>query len=90
MRSRVTEEFVEHFRALPDNVKIQARKNYQLWKANAYHPSLHFKQLHKREPLYSVRIGRGWRALGLLEDDTITWFWIGSHADYDTLISAGR
>jgi hypothetical protein len=26
-------------------------------------------------------------ALGLLEGDTITWFWIGSHAEYDQLIS---
>jgi len=39
-----------------------------------------------QEPLYSVRIGRGWRALGLLEEETVTWFWIGSHADYDRLI----
>ena len=33
------------------------------------------------------RIGRGWRALGLLESVTFTWFWIGSHADYDRLLS---
>lgn len=50
------------------------------------HPSLQFKCVHQTEPLYSVRIGLGWRALGLLEDDTIAWFWIGSHADYDRLI----
>ncbi len=25
-------------------------------------------------------------ALGLLEADTITWFWIGSHADYERLL----
>lgn len=50
------------------------------------HPSLQFERVHQTEPLYSVRIGLGWRALGLLEDDTIAWFWIGSHADYDRLI----
>jgi hypothetical protein len=27
------------------------------------------------------------RALALLEDDEITWFWIGTHADYDKLIA---
>jgi hypothetical protein len=25
--------------------------------------------------------------LGMLEKDTITWFWIGSHAEYENLIS---
>jgi hypothetical protein len=28
----------------------------------------------------------GYRALGLLEDEEITWFWIGRHADYDRLL----
>jgi hypothetical protein len=36
--------------------------------------------------MYSIRVGKGWRALGLLDGDTITWFWIGSHAEYDRLI----
>jgi hypothetical protein len=86
MKSSVTDDFIDAFHKLPDTVKDQARKNYRLWRANAYHPSLHFKRVHQTELLYSVRIGLGWRALGLLEDETITWFWIGSHADYDRLI----
>jgi hypothetical protein len=28
----------------------------------------------------------GYRAAGLLEDDEVTWFWIGSHAEYDRLL----
>jgi hypothetical protein len=32
---------------------------------------------------YSIRIGRNWRALGLWKGDTIEWFWIGSHEQYD-------
>jgi hypothetical protein len=24
----------------------------------------------------------GYRAIGILDDDTITWFWIGSHDQY--------
>ena len=83
MNSQVTEEFVVCFAKLPDAVKAQARKNYRLWKANPSHPGLHFKRIHGREHLYSVRVSRGWRAIGLLADDTISWFWIGSHADYD-------
>jgi hypothetical protein len=38
------------------------------------------------QPVYSVRIGIGYRALGLREADTVSWFWIGSHAEYDELL----
>jgi hypothetical protein len=32
-------------------------------------------------------VSLGYRAVGLLEDEDITWFWIGSHADYDRLLA---
>lgn len=48
---------------------------------------LQFKRVHPSEPIYSVRIGRSWRALGLQRDsDQMLWFWIGSHAEYDSLL----
>lgn len=25
----------------------------------------------------------GYRALGILEGDTLTWFWVGSHDEYE-------
>lgn len=86
MNSQLTEDFVACFAQLPDEIKNQARKSYRLWRQNPAHPGLQFKKIHSREDLYSVRVGRAWRALGLLAGDTITWFWIGSHAEYDTLI----
>jgi hypothetical protein len=33
-----------------------------------------------------VRVGLGYRALGVRESDTMVWFWIGSHAEYDRLV----
>jgi hypothetical protein len=84
--SEVTEEFLAAFRRLPDRIKRLARKNYRTWKRNPHHPGLDFKRVGKRSPIYSVRIGIGWRTLGLMEDETIVWFWIGSHAEYDRLI----
>ena len=86
MNSQLTSDFLACFAKLPDAVKEQARRCYQIWRENPAHPSLHFKRIHGHEGLYSVRVGLGWRALGLVEDDTIYWFWIGSHAEYDTLI----
>jgi len=52
------------------------------------HPSLNFERIHAYEPLYSVRVTRGYRALGLLDGDEITWFWIGTHAGYDRLLAS--
>ncbi len=74
MKSKLTDEFIESYSKLPKQVHVQARKAYQLWKDNPYHPGLHFKRIHSVEPLYSVRVGKKWRVLGYLEEDTITWF----------------
>ena len=86
MNSQLTDDFLACFARLPDSVKAQARKAYRLWRENTSHPSLQFKRIHGEEEIYSVRIGLGWRALGLREQNTISWFWIGSHAEYDSLI----
>ena len=87
MNSHLTEEFEQLFAKLPERVQKKARKNYLLWRTNPGHPSLDFKRVHPRRPLYSVRIGTGWRALGILEGDSIVWFWIGSHNAYDNILS---
>jgi hypothetical protein len=52
-----------------------------------FHPSLHFKSIHQTRPIWSVRIGLNYRAVGIKPDaNEIVWFWIGSHTDYDKLI----
>ena len=86
MKSQLTEDFIACFRELPDEVRQLARRNYQRWQENPQHPSLAFRRVHNTELIYSVRIGIGWRALGLLDGDTITWFWIGSHSEYDHIL----
>jgi hypothetical protein len=50
-------------------------------------PSLQFKQIHTRQLIYSVRVGIGWRAVGVKDGETVIWFWIGSHAEYDNLLT---
>jgi hypothetical protein len=85
--SELTAEFIEAFRLLPEPIQKKARKNYQLWKSNPAHPSLEFKRVHPRRPVYSVRVGTGWRAVGIVSDDAILWFWIGSHNAYEKLLN---
>ena len=86
MNSILTADFLECFGVLPAEVREQARRAYRLWRTNPSHPGLRFKPIQGHPGLYSVRIGRSWRALGYLDGDTITWFWIGSHAEYDGMV----
>jgi hypothetical protein len=86
VNSHLTEDFVGRFRRLPRRIQELARKNYRLWKHDPAHPSLDFKQVSQRSPIFSVRVGIGWRAVGIKREDTMIWFWIGSHAEYNHLL----
>jgi len=87
MKSETTARFWQGFEKLPLSIQKAAQLAYELWKEDPYHPSLRFKQVHPIKPIYSVRIAKGWRAVGVKDGNCIIWFWIGSHADYDKLIS---
>ena len=85
---RATAGFWKRFERLPEAVQHVARKNYRLLEANPRHPSLHFTKLSGTSPpLWSVRVGRDYRALAIEREDAIYWFWIGSHAEYDRIVS---
>jgi hypothetical protein len=68
---------------LPEQVRIQADKNYVLLKSDPHHPSLHLKKVGR---FWSVRIGLRYRALAIEVEGGLLWFWIGSHSDYDAMI----
>jgi hypothetical protein len=36
--------------------------------------------------VWSVRVGRQYRALAIEGGDRFQWFWIGTHSEYDRLI----
>jgi hypothetical protein len=86
MKSRTTKRFWELYYALPREIQERADKAYILWLDSPNHPSLQFKRVDEQEPIYSVRISRQYRALGVLRGDTITWYWIGKHEMYERLI----
>ena len=83
MKHYASPEFWKLFYLLPLETQQLAKANYRLLKANPRHPSLRFKKVG---PYWSVRVGRGFRALGTPLNDGILWGWIGSHADYDRLL----
>jgi hypothetical protein len=60
-----------------------ADKNFVLLESDPEHPSLHLKRIGR---FWSVRVGLKCRALGVSAPDSIVWFWIGDHADYERLL----
>lgn len=71
----------------PGAIQTRAQSAYRLWAENPAHPSLRFKKVHGKLPVYSVRIDLEWRAVGVLKDDVVIWFWIGPHSEYARLLA---
>jgi hypothetical protein len=90
MKHLASPRFWQCYRQLPQEAQKLADKNLELLKADPHHPSLHLKQLGKAKQLWSVRIGSHYRALGLAKADGIVWFWIGTHAEYDTVVALSQ
>lgn len=87
MISVTTKRFREALAGLPEHVRRQARTAYRLFATDPSHPSLRFKPAHTSQPIYTARVGLGYRAFAIRDGDTVTWFWIGSHAEADRLLS---
>ena len=85
MKSLTTPDFWKSYAELPLTIKKQARKAYQIWQKNPYHPSLRFKKVAKN--LWSARITQNYRALALKKGDDYYWIWIGNHDEYELLLS---
>ena len=83
MKSATLPSFWTAYEPLELEIKQRARKAYRLWAQNPFHPSLRFKCINTEEGIWSARITLGYRAIGLLEGDTVTWFWIGNHDEYE-------
>ena len=79
--------FWRYYRQLPTDLRELADKNYELLKVDPWYPSLRLKKVGKTKQLWSVRVGMHYRALGLDKPEGIVWFWIGTHAEYDRLLS---
>jgi mRNA-degrading endonuclease RelE of RelBE toxin-antitoxin system len=87
MKSATTAKFRQSFASLPAEVQRRARKAYQHWRENPRHPSLHFKKVGK---VWSARVDDNYRVLAHVIGDTVYWFWIGSHAEYERLLCQYR
>lgn len=84
MKHYTSSDFWTLYWVLPAEIREPADKNYELLKENPRHPSLQPKRI---EELWSVRVGKHYRAIGIDAPGGIQWIWIGSHAEYDKFIA---
>jgi len=73
------------YKKLPLPIQELADKSFKLLKEDSNHPSLHLKKVGR---FWSVRVGIKYRALAVEINEGLIWFWIGTHAEYDKLISS--
>lgn len=86
MIHETTGRYWKKYHTLPVEIRSLADKKFAQLKENPQHPSLHFKKIKN---FWSVRVGLSYRALGLdvPGKNTVIWFWIGNHQEYEQLIS---
>ncbi len=88
MRSIRTRRFKDLYGRLPESVQQEADEAYRRFTADPNYPGLNFERIQGTKALlYSVRVGLRHRAMAGRNGDTWVWFWIGSHSDYDKLLS---
>lgn len=75
--------FWECYRGLPEDVRRRADKQYELLATNPAHRSVQLKPVGG---FWSARVTDAYRALSLREENTLTWFWIGTHDEYERLL----
>jgi hypothetical protein len=86
MNSKALPQFWKLYKQLPKEIRLRAAKAYRIWREHPRAPGLQFKRVNTRTPVYSVRFSDSHRVLGLLEGDTIYWFWIGDHDEYEQIL----
>lgn len=87
MNSKASSRFWRLYDRLSRHEQQRVRKAYQIWKTNPNTPGLRFKRVSEEEPIYSARVSDDYRVLGLLEGDTIIWFWVGRHDEYERILN---
>lgn len=90
MNSKTTDRFWKCYAKLPIAIKKRAKEVYRQFQKDPYYPNLHFKQIHSTRLVFSVRITKDYRAVGIIQGKDIIWFWVGSHSEYNELLKQLR
>ena len=87
LRSHALAEFWDCFDCLSASVRKLADNKYALFEQNPFHPSLGLQQ---KGDVWTVDIGRSYRALAWREGNDFHWYWMGTHEAYNKLLRRER
>jgi len=87
VKSIALPSFWRAYQSLDPTAQAQARLAYARFNADPGHPSLRFKKLQGSKDQWSVRVSEQYRCVGVRDGDTIQWFWIGTHNEFDNLFT---
>jgi hypothetical protein len=91
-RNRTTRPFRVLYAALPTHVKSGVRDTCVVFDNDPYRKSLRRHDLKPnrrgkhRDGSISISVTLGYRAIYVPADGINVWYWIGTHADYDTFV----
>ena len=92
MKSQRTKCFRALYDVLPERVRQDADAAYAQFATNPNYPGLNLERIQGvKAPIFAARVREQYRVLGRGEGaDTIVWFWIGTHQEYDKLLNQYR
>lgn len=80
---RTTASFWDCYNQLPEDLRNRADKQFELLCEAPNHPSIQLKPVGG---FWSARVTDAYRVLALREENVFTWFWIGTHDEYERLL----
>jgi hypothetical protein len=87
LRSFLTASFRKLYGDLPNGVQRLADEKYRPFQQDPFHPSLQFQAKGK---VWTVAMGHSYRAIARRFGNDLHWAWIGSHEDYNHVLSRLR
>jgi len=83
LRSFLTPSFQKLYAGLPQHIQNLANEKYRLFQQTPFHPSLEFQA---KGNVWTVALGRSYRAIARRRGNDLHWVWIGSHEDYNNVL----
>lgn len=80
------------WRRLPPEVRRSVRRSYQTWQSDpAYRRRNGAEYVSPKLGLiYRVVLSQGYRAVARREGNVYRWFFVGTHAEYESLLGLNR
>ncbi len=89
-RNHTTRRFREQYAELPAHIRQLAKDGCRLFDLDPRHPSFRWHRLGNRKQAshspgsVSISITMKYRAIFVERERVNVWYWIGTHAEYDT------